>query len=599
VTRTRSTTTRWLGWFIATWLLVFPRLDRIGSHLVGDRGDAFFNYYVLRWDAHVLVHPTLWNDYWAGTIFHGAHLPMAYSETHLGIAPVFALLQAVTGNGVLAMNVMFLASWMIGCEAVYRLSGRVVGPHRAASVVAALGWTFSTIRISQFGHFQLAMGALMPVVIIVLLDVLARPRWWRGVLLGVTWAACTLSASYYGILLALTIIIMVTAHLIRDRRLQLKSRLIALVAAAATAGVLAGPVVLRYLRLQNDPAFRRGYESDFAARWADLRATSAPWLANLPLLDHTSRSSEQYAFVGVIVGALAVAGLWALIRREPAVTPDRRWVLELVGAAGILALLVGLGHNVTVFGAHLPSPYDLFADVVPGFRGMRAVVRLLVLFQLAAALLAAVGFDALPRTVLGDRLRRRARSGPRARWFRTSAPVVALVICVATIGIEAHTDLRWARVPTAGRDGAANEFLADRPEGPVLELPISSPAEGVAWAFAEAPRMVLSTIDWKPRVSGYSGFYPPLYQAQATALNTIPESGASQLADGFGVRFLVLRTAPIVTGDEKLDQLVIDHSVSHMTSERARAVVAALPPDRVVRVDNVSGAVVVELTPSP
>ncbi|MGE3329162.1 MAG: hypothetical protein AB7N61_27515, partial [Acidimicrobiia bacterium] len=187
-------------WFIATWLLVFPHLDRIGTHVVGDRGDGFFNYYVLRWDAHVLTHPSLWGDYWAGTIFHGAHLPMAYSDTHLGIAPLFTVLQALTGNGVIAMNVIYIASWMIGCEAVYRLALRVI-TRPGAAMVAAMGWTFATIRIAQFGHFQLAIGALVPVVIVLMLDLLERPRWWRGVLLAMVWAMCTLSASYYGIVL--------------------------------------------------------------------------------------------------------------------------------------------------------------------------------------------------------------------------------------------------------------------------------------------------------------------------------------------------------------------------------------------------------------
>ncbi|MGE0306296.1 MAG: hypothetical protein AB7Q27_11110, partial [Acidimicrobiia bacterium] len=133
----------------------------------------------------------------------------------------------------------------------------------------------------------------------------------------------------------------------------------------------------------------------------------------------------------------------------------------------------------------------------------------------------------------------------------------------------------------------------------VLEYPVPGPNYGSAWAFGEAPRMVLSTIDWHPRVTGYSGFFPPAFPAQALALNELPKADALQLADGFGVRYIVIRTAPVDTGVAAIDGQVTDAGVSHVSVEQARAMVDALrslPGSRVAASNEVPGAIVITLS---
>src|SRR5690242_7083157 len=84
---TPATLLRLGGFVLLASVLTLPDLGHLNSRVAGDGGDAFFNLYVLEWGAHALRHGL--SHYWAGTIFLGAHLPMAYSDTHLGVVPLY------------------------------------------------------------------------------------------------------------------------------------------------------------------------------------------------------------------------------------------------------------------------------------------------------------------------------------------------------------------------------------------------------------------------------------------------------------------------------------------------------------------------------
>ncbi len=73
-----------------------------------------------------------------------------------------------------------------------------------------------------------------------------------------------------------------------------------------------------------------------------------------------------------------------------------------------------------------------------------------------------------------------------------------------------------------------------------------SAADGFAWPFVEAPRQYLSTIDFNPRVNGYSGAEPLGFVELAAVLNTYPSAEAQAILDEFGVRYVILHT-----GDEQ------------------------------------------------
>jgi hypothetical protein len=77
--------------------------------------------------------------------------------------------------------------------------------------------------------------------------------------------------------------------------------------------------------------------------------------------------------------------------------------------------------------------------------------------------------------------------------------------------------------------------------------------------------MLYSTLDFHPRVNGYSGYIPPGYYGSVEALNTFPSPRALQRASELGVRYVVLH---------------VGRRAGYATVEpqRATEMLAALPP---------------------
>ena len=86
------------------------------------------------------------------------------------------------------------------------------------------------------------------------------------------------------------------------------------------------------------------------------------------------------------------------------------------------------------------------------------------------------------------------------------------------------------------------EALAEMDEGVVLELPIRTQNDGAVWPFVEAMRMYHATIDFNPRINGYSGSAPRGFDALGDILNGYPSKEAGESIDGLGVRYVILHT---------------------------------------------------------
>ena len=568
---------------IAT-VLTVPNVTRLRTFVDGDSGDSLLVLWILRSVQRGFPHG--WDAMWNAPIFSPAHDTLAYSDTLFPVAIVHWPLQLLVGD-VLAFNLIALGAWVLSSWCMYRLCMRLT-THWIAAFVGALAYTYASVRLTHFGHFQLVVGgALVPLVVLLLLRCLDAPSFGRGLALGGALAALTLTASYYGAMLGVVAAIIVLGYLAIVRPAPMRSHLQSLGTAALVAALLVLPFALEYVSLQRDPEFRRDFDPAVAAHPGDFLSTGP----NTYLLDHvpvisprsepSSGTVENRLFPGLVALGFGIAGVVVIVREAIRDGWRSRRVREaiLLASGGVACVVLAFGDHVTVAGHELTLPFALLRDHVPGFAGIRATARLALGGQLVLAVFAAIGLDAALR-------------GMRRR----SARLVVGLALAAFVVAEAAMPLTSVRVPTGRDDGGVATALADRAPGTVVELPIRSSANGVEWPYVEAPRQ-LTTLDRDhPRVNGYSGFQPEGFDGQAARLNGFPDPTAMYELRRAGVRYVVLRTNLVgELSPSVLHPVLAADGVGRYDDATARAIVSALPSSVVRDVDKLPGGYLIEL----
>ena len=158
--------------------LAYENPTRLRRSVPGNPADAYLIMSLLEWGSNRSV--DLFRGYWDGPMFASGENVMAYTDTFLPLVVPFGLLELITGSRVLAFNLLYLAGWVFCAEASYRLLLRFV-PVRSAATVGALAFTFSTIRVSQSAHFQLAWAGFIPLGILLFFRLKDKPSVGRGI----------------------------------------------------------------------------------------------------------------------------------------------------------------------------------------------------------------------------------------------------------------------------------------------------------------------------------------------------------------------------------------------------------------------------------
>ena len=147
-------------------VMTWPLASVMTRQIAGDVGDTLFNCWILLWTSGEILRaiagdPGALARYWNGNIFYPAPLTLAFSE-HLTPQMLQALpVLAVSGNIVLAYNVLFLATIVLSGLGMYLLARELTGQPLAACL-AGLAFAFAPYRIDQFEHLQVLSSQWMP-----------------------------------------------------------------------------------------------------------------------------------------------------------------------------------------------------------------------------------------------------------------------------------------------------------------------------------------------------------------------------------------------------------------------------------------------------
>ncbi len=314
---------------------------------------------------------------------------------------------------------------------------RRLGLRTLSALFGAMAFVFCAhvITLIMFGHnSKIATLIFLPLVLLATHELWERITLrWAAILalaIGTMLVSSHLQISYYTLLAAgLYLVVATIASLRRGMKVPPVLARWGVWAVAFAVGLAASAVLFLSVREYSTHSIRGGTGGglpfDYATNWSfhPLEITTffvpsfmgfgqSTYWGWMPFTDF-----PHYMGILVIVLAALTIALW----------PRERMTLLLI-VLGALALVLS-------FGKHVPVLYSLFFDYFPQFNKFRVPSMMLLLFQFAMAVLAAIGLDRVAR----------APAGPeRVRMFRalrviaaaTSAVVVLLGIFTVSGGLE-------------------------------------------------------------------------------------------------------------------------------------------------------------------
>lgn len=222
--------------------------------LPADDPDAHLFMWTLAWDAHAFIHQPL--SIFDANIFYPNRDTLAYSENLIGSAFFAAPVIWLTGNPILAVNVVSLLSCALCGLGAYVL-GRRVGLSVAASVIAGIVFAFSPPRFLRFSQLHLTAVQWIPFALASFHAYLDGGRR-RDLLLAIACATLQVLASGHGgtfVILALLLLAIYRVALGEPVRLGQRLRDIGVLGAALVVPSVL--FVIPYRHAQIDTGLRR------------------------------------------------------------------------------------------------------------------------------------------------------------------------------------------------------------------------------------------------------------------------------------------------------------------------------------------------------
>lgn len=530
----RRAVTRW--WVPAalyaavTLVLTYPLLTHIASAFPHDGGDPALNTWLLWWNTERVPFTSAW---WNAPMFFPASRTLALSEVLLGLLPITAPVQWLSGSPLLAYNAAFLLSFPLCALAAYALALEVT-ERRDAAFLAGLAYAFAPYRIGQLSHIQVLSYYFAPIVFLALHRYRRTGRrTWLGIF-AASWLFQSLSNGYsifhLGVFIALWMVWF--ARSLRDA--------LAIVSAWAIGSLPLAPILLGYRSVHSSLHLTRDINEikrfgadlgDFLTASADVRFWGERLWAARP---------ETALFPGATMLVIGGLALWAYWRdggagATPPARDQRIWVA--ISAIAALVALSALTFGpwrvgpLTVTDYHKPFSIAVGARLLAWIRGpwMRRAwtSRSLPAFYLVLVLAAYV-------LALGPEPRLFGRPilyEPPYAWLMRlpgfeTLRVPARFAMIAVLGQSVLIAIAATRLNMLARRPIVIALIAFGllVDGwfvlPVAAAPRSGPADwGQAAVVVELPAggnhefdaLYRSMFHRKPIANGYSGYYPPHY----------------------------------------------------------------------------------------
>lgn len=490
---------------VLTLIFAYPLSTRAARVMLEDQPDFHLFIWTFGWIAHSWA-----TDPWSmfdANIFYPLENTLAFSENLIGSGLIAAPVIWLTGNHVLATNLVSLTSVVL-CGLGAYLLGRVLGMRAPAAFICAIVFAFCPPRFFRIGQLHLTAVQWIPFSLAYLHGYFAtrRPRD-----LKIAAAFFSLQALATGHGAAFAVLAIAALFIYRFAAGDAVAPLRRLRDLGLSGALLLLPAVLiavPYQIVQRDMGLRRTLDDTIVPAVSFLASPSKLHQAILSVfvpLSSVNDVAHAFLFPGYlppILAVLSVALAGRRILRERAT--DHTLFYALLAVFTVL-LMVG-------------PPFGLWRFVywLPGLNFIRVPSRFMILTVLALAVLSGLAIDRL-----------QMKWSSRSSW--TAAGVLALLLLVEFSAAPLKV------TPFSTRPLAADRWLADQPTPFVVaEIPVFGVGRD------HSTYMLHSMAHWQKTVHGFSGFDPPQHMKLYDAMKGFPDAESLAAMRDFGVTFVVL-----------------------------------------------------------
>jgi hypothetical protein len=490
-----------------TVLMAAPFSLHPSSRVLLDAPDTHLFLWTLGWDAHAFVSNPF--GIFNANIYFPLPNTLAYSENLIGSALIAAPIIWLTGDTVLAMNLVALSSCVLSGSGAYLLARRL-GIGVLGAVVSGLIFAFAPARFFRMSQIHLTAMQWIPFALAYLHDYFKEGRA-RDLRIAIGFATLQVLCGGHGaIFLGAAAIALAIYELLGGAPLAIVKR----VRDVGVAGLLlllpVALMVVPYRRVQQEMGLRRTLENWTVTPASYLASPSHVHQYFLSLFSSTKfhEQADAYLFPGVLPVLLAALALLpvgeSLMRRRFAV------FYALLGTVSVLLFIDG--------------PLSLWPWVYswPGMNFIRAPSRFMILTTLCLAVLAGSGFERLVSRL----------TVPSQRALSVLAAVLLLA--------------EFSAYPFVGTDytlpaPAADRWLATQAKPFVVaEVPIPNPRNMGAFERFQTMAMLHSMAHWQKTVHGYSGFRAPFHDRLYLDLRQFPDETSIARLREVGVTYVVV-----------------------------------------------------------
>lgn len=485
------------------------------SRVLVDAPDTHLFIWTLAWDARAFVTNPL--AIFDANIYYPLPNTLAFSENLIGSALIAAPIIWLTGDAVLAMNLVALSACLL-CGLGAWLLARQLGIGMLGAVLAGLVFAFAPARFFRMSQIHLVAMQWIPFALAYLHAYFETKRA-RDLRLAIAFTTLQVLCGGHGaVFLLVAGTALVVYRIVLGEPLALVNR----VRDVGIAGVaLLMPValmVLPYRRVQQEMGLRRTLEN-----WTVTPASylASPSHAHQYLLSWFSdvkfhEQASAYLFPGILPVVLSII---ALVPGHD----GRRSRIHMI-FYGLLATL-----SVLLF---IDGPLSLWPWVYswPGMNFIRAPSRFMILTMLCLAVLAGAGFERLV-----------------ARWTTVSQRAAGVVVALLMLA-------EFNAYPFEGVDytvpaPAVDRWLATQPAPFVVaEVPLPDPRNSGRFERFQTMAMLHAMSHWQKTVHGYSGFRAPFHDQLYLDLRRFPDETSITRLQAVGVNYVVVHRSLVEPG---------------------------------------------------